>query len=59
MDDTEAALALSHEEVRVRELLVSLETGGIIGHTGLTEQLLPVEDRSPGGGATASTPLLE
>ncbi len=59
VDNTEAALALAHEEVRVRELLARLETGGIIGHTGLTEHLLPVEDRSPGGGAELAERELE
>ena len=51
VDDTEAAALLALDEVRVREFLAELESGGIIGPAGLHEHLEPVEDRSLDGGA--------
>lgn len=59
MDAAETELALAHEEVRVRKLVAQLEEGGMVGHTGLTEHLLPVEDRSPHGGAELAERELE
>lgn len=59
MDETEAVALLAREEARVRTLLTRLESGGLVAHTGLDEHLVPVEDRSLGGGAELAERELE
>ena len=48
MDIMEAAELLTQEEVRVRGLLSDLESGGVVGHSGSEEHLMPVEEADSG-----------
>ena len=58
-DENQAATMLEAEEVRIRSLLTRLETGGVVTHTGSDEHLVPVEDRTPDGGAELAERELE
>ena len=50
MDESRAAQLLANEEVRIRTVIAGLESGGVVGHSGLHEHLEEVQDRTLDGG---------
>jgi RNA polymerase-binding transcription factor DksA len=51
MDEARVAALLAEEEVRIRSVMSDLESGGVVGHSGLHEHLKAVEDTSMDGGS--------
>ncbi len=50
---------LDAEEARLRALIATMETGGVISHTGTDEHLVPLEDRTNDGGTELAERTLQ
>jgi DnaK suppressor protein len=58
-DDSTVMQVLDAEEKRLRGLIGRMETGGVIGHSGTDEHLVPLEDRTQDGGAELAERTLQ
>jgi DnaK suppressor protein len=59
LEPGEVTQLLDAEEIRLRQLIGTLEGGGLIEHTGTDEHLAPTEDRTMDGGAELAERTLE